>query len=479
MSSQRRQSQSRFQNKRKKQGKPSQAKGTLAKNAPPIDVTITHIGGRGDGVGTALYTHNYQTKEHMVFVPDTLPGEVVSAQPTSLTGQGIQAKLRELISAAPTRKEPDCGASPACGGCQFQHMTKPAYQAWKEETLRATLAKAGILPEQWKESYFAGPHNRRRARLAIRRRKEDVLIGFRERASHQIIYPTGCVILAKPLLSLIEALRTDLLLFLEDGMTGELDITLCDRGCDIALHCDAPWPQKTLTALTAAAAANEAILRLSLIEKNQPATLLFVKEAPTITWQFPDGATRPKTALHPSPASFLQADSGAEAVMQKDVYLALKGATTIIDLFAGSGTLSAPLLFHAPPPAKLSAFDSVRDALQAYSHIADHHGLSMHLETQIRHLSDAPLTAKELEGIEAIIIDPPRSGAAAQMPALATSAIPKVMMISCNPHSFAKDAAILVEGGYHCEWARLIDQFALTSHCEIIAFFTKEVEEVA
>lgn len=476
MSSQRRHSQSRFQKQRRKPAKSAQSKGNLPKNAPLIDLTITHIGGRGDGVGKASYTHNYQTNDHMVFVPDTLPGEVVSVQPTNLNGQGIQAQLRELISAAPTRKDPDCGASPACGGCQFQHMAQTAYQSYKEDSLHATLDKAGIVPDMWKDSYFAGHHNRRRARLAIRRRKEDVLIGFRERASHQIIYPTRCVILAEPLMKLIEEMRTSLLLSLEDGMTGEVELTLCDKGCDVVIHCDSPWSQKTLTQLTAAAAQSD-IMRLSLQEKNEPATLLFVREAPTISWHLPDGTSRQSASLHPSPASFLQADAGAEAIMQQDVFEALKGSETIIDLFAGSGTLSAPLLFQSPPP-KISAFDSVPDALHAYSAIADNHGLSMHLETTTRHLFDAPLTAKELEGVDAMIIDPPRSGAGAQMPALAASTIPKLMMISCNPHSFAKDAAMLLEGGYHCEWARLIDQFALTAHCEILAFFTKEIDEV-
>lgn len=468
-------------NHRKKATKKAgQNKNNLPKNAPLIEVEITHIGGRGDGVGTAAFTHNYETKDHQIFVPDTLVGERIMAKPLTLTGQGIQASLVELISPSALRKNPDCGASPACGGCQFQHMEKSAYQSWKSEMLAAILTRQGIEPASWRPAYHGTSHKRRRARLAIRRRKDDVLIGFRERASHQIIYPQDCSILAAPIMTLIDQMRDKLLHALKDGMTGEVDITLCDNGCDVSLHGDpfqdAPWPAEVITNLTLSAADFD-IARLSLFEKNQPTTLLFVKDPPQIKWQLPEQASKSHTTLLPAPASFLQADGDAEMVMKTDIFEALSGSHTILDLFSGSGTLSAPLLFQDPPAHRIDAFDSVQDALAAYDHIADNHGLSMHLETAMRNLFDAPLTPKELGGYEAVIIDPPRAGALAQMPALAASDIPKIMMVSCNPHSFARDAALLIEGGYQCLWARHIDQFALTAHSEIVAFFTKEIQD--
>ena len=122
----------------------------MPKNAAPVRVKITHIGGRGDGVGTAEYSYQYQTKTHQVFVPDTLPGEEVIAQPTHINGQGIQGVLTELITSAPERKSPDCGASPRCGGCQFQHMSFEAYQKWKDSQIHHIFEKFNIEPHHWR-----------------------------------------------------------------------------------------------------------------------------------------------------------------------------------------------------------------------------------------------------------------------------------------------------------------------------------------
>lgn len=460
-------------NNRRRPAKSPKSASSLPKNAPMINVTISHIGSRGDGVGTADFTHNYQTKPYQIFVPHTLVGEEVVIQPTSLTGQGISGDLRELVTSSADRKAPDCDASPACGGCQFQHMAQTAYRAWKTDMLSHTLAKASLAPARWRTPFFATNQQRRRARLAIRRRKDDALIGFRERGSHQIIFPASCAILETQILAMVAILRDDLLLCLEDGATGEVDITLCDNGCDITLLPDQDWPLSVTTALTMRAGAYE-IARLTLQTHKHGGELLFSQQTPQMTWQLPQTATANSLTLHPAPNSFLQADKQAEAQMQKDIFEALSGCNHILDLFAGSGSLSAPLLFAHPRPDRICAFDTVKEALAAFDEMADANGLSMQLTTTQRNLFHAPLTPAELDGFDAAIIDPPRAGAIAQMPALAQSGISTIIMVSCNPHSFARDCATLTQGGYHFDWIRLIDQFKATSHCEVIACFTKK-----
>ena len=339
--------------------------------------------------------------------------------------------------------------------------------------LQSALDKFSLTPATWLASYFSKNQARRRARLALRRRKHDALIGFRERASHQIIAPTGCAILVPEIMSVIAVLRDDLFLCLEDGATGEVEITLCDNGCDITFLADHPWPLSVTTALTQRAASYE-IARLTLHAPKQPPDLLFTKHAPEITWQMPKAHTAKSLTLHPAPHSFLQADTQAEALMQDDILNALSHCDHILDLFAGSGTLSAPLLTRPKRPDRIAAYDSVPEALGCYTKLADQHGMSMQLTTTMRNLFHAPLTPAELAGFDGAIIDPPRAGASAQMPALAASAIGTIIMVSCNPHSFARDAALLTQGGYHFDWIRLIDQFKATAHCEVIACFTKK-----
>ena len=112
--------------RRSSQRRNSQKEGRLPRNATPIAVTISHIGGRGDGVGKVRYTHNYQEAEHNVFVPASLPGENVIVQPLTISKEGIKARILELNSRAPSRQTPQCNVFPACGGCSFQHWAPGA-----------------------------------------------------------------------------------------------------------------------------------------------------------------------------------------------------------------------------------------------------------------------------------------------------------------------------------------------------------------
>jgi len=118
---------------KKRSAKSNQMAGRLPRNAPPIEVTISHIGGRGDGIAKALYTHNYKETEHIVFVPASLPGERLLVQPLSLTSQGIKARIIELYTPSPNRHKPRCDAFSACGGCRFQHWDETKIGSWKSD----------------------------------------------------------------------------------------------------------------------------------------------------------------------------------------------------------------------------------------------------------------------------------------------------------------------------------------------------------
>ena len=152
--------------------------------------------------------------------------------------------------------------------------------------------------------------------------------------------------------------------------------------------------------------------------------------------------------------------------MQQAVAGIVGGASRVTDLFAGCGTLGLPLLKGL---SRLTAAESDTAALAAMKAAVDAAGLGARLDCIEADLMRAPLTADLFGDVEAVIIDPPRAGASAQCEILASTAVPAIAMVSCNPASFARDAAILVAGGYRLTSLQIIDQFRFSSHVEIVA----------
>ena len=442
----------------------------------PFEVTVEDIGHKGDGI--AFH------EGEMVFVPGSLVGEVIEVVPITKTAAGIIAEIGRIITPSDARKDPDCYVAAQCGGCTFQHMAHDVYHNWKAAMLRTQLAPLNLDDDLWQDSFNAEYGGRRRARLAYRHIAAGVVCGFRARKSHQIIVPKGCTILHPELISAHSILSKEILSKLATGSQGEVVITLVDQGFDIAIYPDTPPSHKEVSSLIDAAAdcalarpalerpalARLALARLTLAEKDGRMTSIFTAHTPSLNW--PIDSAKGFTLL-PAPGAFLQADAGAESVMQADVMANIGGAKKVLDLFCGSGALSLPLLHGPVPPTLIHGYDSGGDALAAMLASAKAAGFHHDVKTTPRNLAKDPLSKDELDGYDAVIVDPPRSGAGTQMPALANSDIPKIMMVSCNPVSFVRDAAVLIETGYQCRSIRMLDQFMLTPHVEITALFTR------
>ena len=437
----------------------------------PFEVTVEDIGHKGDGI--AFH------EGEMVFVPSSLVGEVIEVVPITKTAAGIIAEIGRIITPSDARKDPDCYVAAQCGGCTFQHMAHDVYHNWKATMLRTQLAPLNLDDDLWQDSFNAEYGGRRRARLAYRHIAAGVVCGFRARKSHQIIVPKGCTILHPELISARGILSKEILSKLATGSQGEVVITLVDQGFDIAIYPDTPPSHKEVSSLIAAAAdcalarpalERLALARLTLAEKDGLMTSIFTARTPSLNWPIDNAKS---FTLLPAPGAFLQADAGAESVMQADVMANIGGAKKVLDLFCGSGALSLPLLHGPVPPTLIHGYDSGGDALAAMLASAKAAGFRHNVKTTPRNLAKDPLSKDELDGYDAVIVDPPRSGAATQMPALANSDIPKIMMVSCNPASFVRDAAVLIKTGYQCRSIRMLDQFMLTSHVEITALFTR------
>ena len=163
---------------KKRNKKPNRQAGRLPRNTAPIEVSINHIGGRGDGVGKVLYTHNYNEAVHDIFVPASLPGERLWVQPMSLTAQGIKAQIIEIISPSPNRHAPRCDAFPACGGCRFQHWDETAIRNWKQNLVITFLDRSNVSIGDMRPIYSSPPKSRRRASFHLKCFSGGAVVGF-------------------------------------------------------------------------------------------------------------------------------------------------------------------------------------------------------------------------------------------------------------------------------------------------------------
>jgi len=406
-----------------------------------VRLTVARLGARGDGVA-----------EGPVHVPGALPGEVVEGE----VAAGRMAAPR-IVTPSPDRVRPPCRHARTCGGCTLMHAADGFLAGWKQAQVTAALDRAGIAGIQglMRPIVTSPPRSRRRAAFAGRRTRAGAVVGFHGRASETIADIADCLLIDPALVRLLPALRRITALGASRRGTLGLTATLTATGTDLAVTGGLP-ADPALAAALAAIAAAEGIARL--------------------TW---DGATLAQTArpavplgraLVPlPPGAFLQATPQGEAALVAAVREAVDGAARVADLFAGCGTFALPLAEAAEVHA-VEADAAMLAALDAGWRATP--GLHR-LTTEARDLHRRPLGPDELARHDAAVIDPPRAGAEAQARQIAASPLRRLAAVSCDPASFARDAAILVAGGFRPDWVQVVDQFRWSPHIEIAACFSR------
>ena len=410
-------------------------------------LTIARMGHQGDGIA--------ETPNGFVFVPGALPGEVISAEV-----KDGRVEAFDLIEASPDRRPIHSETYAECGVAPLQHWADEPYLAWKREVVVQTLAREGIETEV--EATVAVPQASRR-RLALHARSGPggrVLLGFKARRSWRLVELTDCPVSDPALTSALPALAKVAAPFLGHPKSAPtLHVTLTDTGLDV----DVTGVEKKSGGLTAdvtaraiAAAAEAGLARLSL----DGDTLVMARQ-PRITF---GRATVPLP-----PGAFLQAAPAAEAAMVSRAVEAVRGAKKVADLFCGAGTFTFPLAEVASVTAADSSAASIA-ALKAGVSTAQ--GLKT-IEAQARDLFRRPLSPYDLKGCEAIVIDPPRAGALEQTQQLPGTKAGLVVGVSCNPQTFARDARVLIDGGFRLEKVSPIDQFLWSTHVELVGVFRR------
>jgi len=410
-------------------------------------LTIARMGHQGDGIA--------ETPTGLIFVPGALPGEVISAEV-----KDGRVEAFDLIEASPARRPIHSETYAECGVAPLQHWADEPYLAWKREVVIQTLAREGIETEV--EATVAVPQASRR-RLALHARSGPggrVLLGFKARRSWRLVELTECPVSDPALTAALPALARVAAPFLGHPKSAPtLHVTLTDTGLDV----DVTGVEKKSGGLTAdvtaraiAAAAEAGLARLSL----DGDTLVMARQ-PRITF---GRATVPLP-----PAAFLQAAPAAEAAMVSRAVEAVRGARKVADLFCGAGTFSFPL---AEVASVIAADSSAASIAALKAGVSTAQGLKT-IEAQARDLFRRPLSPYDLKGCEAIVIDPPRAGALEQTRQLPGTRASVVVGVSCNPQTFARDARVLIDGGFRLEKVTPIDQFLWSTHVELVGIFRR------
>ncbi|BBF93758.1 class I SAM-dependent RNA methyltransferase [Blastochloris tepida] len=409
--------------------------------------TIASLGHRGDGCA--------ETAAGPLYVPFTLPGEVVEVSP--VPGKD-RAELVAVLQPSADRVAPPCPHFGVCGGCALQHVAEPAYRAFKRHLVVSALADAGLEAEV-EDLVPAHGRGRRRATFHARHTTHDVLaVGFMAARAHRVVPISACPILDPALDRALKACwaLAEALVFTDKPL--DLQVTATEGGLDIDIRGAGPIAERRRQDLVRLADEQD-LARLTLHGE------LIVRRRPPVV-------VIGRASVELPPGAFLQATAAAEttlAALVSEMIGKLPAKAGVLDLFAGVGTFALRLA----ETVRVSAIDGDAAAIAALQAAARATQGLKPVAAEARDLFRRPLIERELDGFRAVVFDPPRQGAEAQAKRLAASRVPAIVAVSCNPSTFARDAALLVAAGYRLVRVVPVDQFLYSPHVEVVARFER------
>jgi len=332
----------------------------------------------------------------------------------------------------------------------MQHASDEFVAGWKVQTVVRALAAQGIdAPAPAIET--SPPAARRRAKPSGRRTKKGTLVGFHGRGSDVLVEVPECKLLSPALMATLPALHD--LTAIAASRKGEIGLTVTASlsGPDIQIDTD-----KELT--------GELRIELAMLAQRHKIARLVWQDEQVVMIE-PPHQRFGRALVVPPAGAFLQATAEGEAALLKAVKAAVQGRARIVDLFSGCGTFALPLA----ETSEIHAVEGEKAMVEALDRgWREAQGLKR-VTTEARDLFRRPLLPEELSKFDAVVIDPPRAGAEAQVAEIAASTAPLVAMVSCNPVTFARDAKALIAAGFRIESLVVVDQFRWSNHIEVAA----------
>ncbi|MCU8057599.1 23S rRNA (uracil(1939)-C(5))-methyltransferase RlmD [Shewanella sp. SM34] len=420
-----------------------------------------------DHLGAGIAQHQGK----VVFIPGALPDETVTVQLTEQKKNYARAKLIKVDSSSPERVEPECPHYHTCGGCDLQHMSLSGQREHKEAALLDIMAKfAGTEGGSLSPALTGeGWHYRRRARLAtlFDKNTKHLSLGFRAASSSNVVPISQCQVLAKPLSDLIVPFAKLLNQLSAKASLGHLELIAADNGHFAVLRITKALNDKDLAKLSVFAELHQIHICL---QDNEGQFQGVGAELVLPVYQLLDeNAQSDAVSLSFTPGNFVQVNGQINKAMvaQAMDWLAPAPDERILDLFCGMGNFSLPLakmgadvigvegVAEMVTQARVNAKANNLDKLTFY-----HGDLSADLSLE-------PWMGK----IDKLLLDPARAGAFESLQWLKKMKPRKVVYVSCNPASLARDSAVLLERGYRLQRLGLIDMFPQTHHIEAMALF--------
>lgn len=408
-------------------------------------LVIDRVGHLGDGIADGT--------DGAIFVPGALPGETVEVE--AVPGHPDRRRLLHVDAASAERIKPICPHFGVCGGCAVQHWETARYRAWKRDLVITALQQAGVDAPVAKLIDAHG-EGRRRAVFHARRGTHDVLeVGFSAARAHHLVAIDHCPVLARSLDGALKAAWAIAETLDPTRKPLDIQVTATDAGLDVDVRGSGALTAPLVSALAAVRAKHD------LARLTRHGELIAQSHVPTLRIG--------KAIVALPPATFLQATAEGEATLARLVLSACAGARRVADLFSGIG----PFALRLAESARVFAADDDEATLAALKRAAASTAGLKPVQVERRDLFRRPVTAAELKNFDAVVFDPPRQGAEIQARELAASNVPRVVAVSCNAGTFARDVRELVRGGYRLSAVTPVDQFRYSAHVEIVALLEK------
>jgi 23S rRNA (uracil1939-C5)-methyltransferase len=409
-------------------------------------LTIARLAHRGDGIA--------DTPAGAVYVPYTLPGEIVTVEPVA--GHPDRRHVLHVDKSSHERARPICKHFGQCGGCALQHWSLAEYHLWKRGLVLDALAQAGLVAPVDERISDAHGQGRRRAVLHARRSEHDVLqVGYSAARAHHLVPIDECPVLSPKLDGAIAAAWAIAQVLKGANKPLDIQVTASDAGLDVDVRGSGALTPAQVTGLARVAEEH------NLARLTRHGEIVAQREQPTLQIG--------RASVPLPPGTFLQATAEGEAALARLVTTHVGKAKQVADLFCGIG----PFALRLAESARVTAADNDAAAVNALKRGAASASGLKPVTAVSRDLFRRPYVASELKAFDAVVFDPPRQGAEAQARELAKSAVPNVVAVSCDANTFARDASILVGGGYKLAAVTPVDQFRYSYHVEIVAKFTR------